>query len=114
MIYFHSFIFKGSETMKMKFADSELEYELLNGEYRRYKEHNGNENAEYLCVGLFNTNKVLFQYIDTLNEPVDFVQSVISNIPEYAMDYLVGVLNKNNNIFIRLTFYPGEPTGFEI
>ena len=105
---------KGIETMKMKFADSELEYELLNGEYRRYKEHDGNENAEYLCVGLFNTNKVLFQYIDTLNEPVDFVQSVISNIPEYAMDYLVGVLNKNNNIFIRLTFYPGEPTGFEI
>lgn len=97
--------------MKMKFADTELEYELLNGEYYRYAEE---QYGEYLCVGLFGNNKVLFQYIDTMNEPVDFVQSLISNIPDYAMDYLVKVLNENSNIFVRLTFYPGNPTGFEI
>ena len=97
--------------MKMKFADSELEYELLDGEYRRYADEGY---GEYLCVGLFDTNKMLFQYIDTTMEPVDFVQSVISNLPEFALYYLLNVLQTNNNMLIRLTFSPETPTGFEI
>ena len=97
--------------MKMKFADSELEYELLNGEYRRYADEGY---GEYLCVGLFDTNKVLFQYIDTAMESVDFVQSVISNLPEFAMYYLLNVLHTHSDTLIRLTFSPETPTGFEI
>lgn len=99
--------------MKMKFADSELEYELLEGEYRRYVEEEG-QAGEYLCVGVFNTNRVLFHYVDTVKEPVDFVQSVISNIPDFAMDYLINALSENDDMLVRLIFIPGAPTGFEI
>lgn len=100
--------------MKMNFADSELEYELLDGEYRRYVEENGDEGAEYLCIGLFGSNKIFFQYIDTIKEPVDFVESVISNIPEFALDYLVNLLNETEDMLVRATFYPGSPTGYEV
>ena len=100
--------------MKMKFADSELKFKLLDGEYRRYVDDEGNKHAEYLCVGEFDTSRVLFQYIDTTNEVVDYVQSIISNIPEFALDYLVHALSANDDILARLTFYPGAPTSFEI
>ena len=100
--------------MKMKFADSELEFKLLDGEYRRYIDEDKNKYAEYLCVGEFDTSRVLFQYIDTTNEVVDYVQSIISNIPEFALDYLVTALSTNNDVLVRLTLYPGEPTSFEI
>lgn len=97
--------------MKIKFANNEFEGTLTNGEYRRYADEGY---GEYLCVGIFGNNRVLFQYIDTMNEAVDYVQGVIDNIPDFAMDYLVNVLNENNDILIRLTLYPQTPTGFEI
>ena len=102
---------KGNKIMKMKFANSELEYELLDGEYRRYTEE---EYGEYLCVGVLNTNRILFQYIDTKKESINFVQSIINNIHDLAIDYLVNVLEKNDDLLVRLTLYPEAPTSFEI
>lgn len=98
--------------MKVKFANKE--FELLNGEYRRYVEENGTHSAEYLCVGLCDDNKVLFQYIDTMGEVKDFIQCIIDNIPQFALDYLTDILSKNNNILARITLFPTMPTGFEI
>ena len=97
--------------MKMKFANNELECELLEGEYRRYADEGY---GEYLCVGISNTNRVLFQYIDIVKEPIDFVQSIIDNVPDFAMDYLVNVLSNKNDVLVRMTLYPEVPTGFEI
>ena len=97
--------------MKMKFANNELECELLEGEYRRYADEGY---GEYLCVGISNTNRVLFQYIDIVKEPIDFVQSIIDNVPDFAMDYLVNVLSNKNDVLVRMTLYTEVPTGFEI
>ena len=102
---------KGIEIMKMEFANSGLEYELLDGEYRRYTEEGY---GEYLCVGVIGTNRVLFQYIDTKKESINFVQSLIDNIHDLAIDYLVSALEENDDLLIRLTLYPGTPTSFEI
>jgi hypothetical protein len=98
----------------MKFANSELEMELLNGEYRRYIDENGTMSARYVCVGILGDNRMLFQYIDTVQEPVDFIQSVISNIPDPALDYLVDVLSENSNVMVMLMFVPGSATGYDI
>lgn len=97
--------------MKIKFANSNIEGKLLEGEYLRY----ANEKyGEYLCVGIFNTNRILFQYIDIANESVDFVQSVVDNVPDFAMNYLEGVLSDKTDVLVRMIFYPGTPTSFEI
>lgn len=98
----------------MKFADSEFELELLDGEYRRCVDEDGEMSARYVCAGKVGNNRMLFQYIDTIQEPVDFVQSVISNIPDLAMEYLVGVLSDYENIMVMLTFVPGSPTSYDI
>ena len=98
----------------MRFADSELTLELLNGEYRRYINATDEMRAEYLCVGLLNTNRILFQYIDTVLEPVDYVQSVISNIPEMALEYLVYVLENKENMLVHMVFVPGRETCYDI
>jgi len=98
--------------MKMQFINKE--FELLDGEYRRYVEEDGSQSGEYLCVGTCGTNKIFFQYLDTINEAADFIQRIVENIPDFALEYLTGVLNNNNNILVRLTFMPVLPTAFEI
>lgn len=98
--------------MKVQFANKE--FNLFNGEYRRYTEGSDVQNSEYLCVGVYGKIKVLFQYIDTTSEDVDFVQCIVNNIPEFALDYLVDILNTNTNMLIRLSFIPTMPTSFEI
>ena len=98
--------------MKMQFVNKE--FELLDGEYRRYVEEDGTRSAEYLCVGVCGENKILFQYINPTGEAMDFVQCIVDNIPDFALDYLTDVLDINNNVLVRLTFVPALPTSFEI
>lgn len=105
---------KGNDNMKMKFDNKEFNFELLDGEYRRYVEEDGTRSAEYLCVGICDSNRILFQYIDTTDESVDYVQCIIDNIPEFALDYLTDALDKNNDALVRLTLTPGLPSSFEI
>ena len=103
---------KGTKNMKVQFRNKELD--LFNGEYRRYVEADGTHSGEYLCVGVHEQNRILFHYIDTTGEGADFVQRIIENIPDFALDYLIDVLDKNSNILVRLVFMPVLPTSFEI
>ena len=98
--------------MKLQFANRE--FELLNGEYRRYVEEDGTQEAEYLCVGVYGNNRILFQYIDTSKEAVDFIQRVVDNIPDFALEYLINVFEAKNDVLVRMTFIPMLPTSFEI
>lgn len=100
--------------MKINFANKEFDFELLNGEYRRYVEEDGSQSAEYLCVGVYGANRILFQYVDTVGDDVDFVQRIVENIPSFALEYLAEVFDKNNDVLVRLTFIPVLPTSFEI
>jgi redox-regulated HSP33 family molecular chaperone len=104
---------KGNDYMEIKFSDKKFNFELLDGEYRRYVE-NDVQTAEYLCVGVCGKNKILFQYINTAGESIDFVERIVDNIPEFALDYLTDVLTKNDDMLVRLTFIPVLPTSFEI
>ena len=105
---------KGNDCMKIKFNEKEFDFELLDGEYRRYLEDDGTRSAEYLCMGIYEDKKILFQYIDTNGQITDYIQCVVDNIPEFALDYLTDVLNTNSDVLVRLTFTPVMPTGFEI
>jgi hypothetical protein len=98
--------------MKMQFANKE--FDLLDGEYYRYVEEDGTRSGEYLCMGICGENKVLFQYIDTTDEAIDYIKRVVENIPDFALGYLSDVLDKYNNILVRLMFVPALPTSFEI
>ena len=100
--------------MKIEFNNKGFDFELLNGEYHRYVEEDDSRRGEYLCVGICGNNKILFQYINTVDITTDFVESIVENIPEFALDYLTNVLDKNDNVLIRLTFIPVLPTSFEI
>lgn len=97
----------------MKFLYKKFEFELLDGEYRRYVgiQYKG---AEYLCVAKYNGNKILLQYVDTNGEIVDYVQTLMDNMPDMAFDYLVDVMNKQSNVLARATYIPESPTSFEI
>lgn len=99
--------------MATKFTHRGFDFELLDGEYRRYVDVGGNH-AEYLCVAKYNNNRILVQYIDTAGVVVDFVKTLMDNMPDIAFDYLIGVMSDKNNVLARTTFIPATPTSFEI
>lgn len=92
----------------------DLSVKLLEGEYHRFKQDDDNRPNFYLCPGLVGENKLLFQYVDTLNQPMDFVQTVIDNIPDVALKYLVNVLNTYKNVLVFVSYVPGGITCFDI
>lgn len=103
-----------NKIMRIQFDNKEFNFELLDGEYRRYVEEDDSRSAEYLCVGVCGMNRILFQYIDTTGESVNFVQRIVDNIPDFALEYLMDVIDKNINLLVRMTFVPVLPTSFEI
>lgn len=105
---------KGFKIMKMKFENSNIEFDLLNGEYRKLEEESGKMICYYLCVGLCGSNRILFHYIDTTHEPTDFIQSIMDNLIDMALNYLDDVLKSNDNVLVHMSLYPGESTGYNI
>ena len=89
-------------------------FRLGEGEYRRYSGFNDQGTAEYLCVGRYKGNYILFHYIDHTDKVVDYIKEIINNVPQIAFDYLMDVLNTNDNIVVRMIYYPESPTSFEI
>lgn len=99
--------------MTTKFTHRGFEFELLDGEYRRYVDADS-KHAEYLCIAKYNNNRVLIQYIDTTGVIVNFVQTLMDNMPDMAFDYLMGVMKNSSHVLARATFIPAAPTSFEI
>ena len=91
-----------------------LTIELFEGEYYRFATADPTRINYYLCVGTYKTNKILFQYVDTKNVPVDYVQAVIDNLPKVALEYLVDALNTNENVLVFISHVPGSITRFDI
>ena len=101
--------------MTTKFEYRGFEFELLDGEYRRYRNELGElEHAEHLCLSRFNGNQLLLQYMDSTGVPVNYVQTLFENIPDFAFEYLMNVLEKKTNVLVRLIFISDAPTSFEI
>ena len=99
--------------MTTKFTHRGFEFELFDGEYRRYVDVGG-RHAEYLCVAKYNGNRILLQYVDTTGVVVDFVQTLMENMPDFAFDYLMNAMNSQSNVLARAIFVPATPTSFEI
>jgi hypothetical protein len=99
--------------MTTRFTHKGFEFELLNGEYRRYVDVN-EQSAEYLCIAKHNDNKLLLQYVDTTGLIIDYVQTLMDNLPNIAFDYLMDVISQRQDVLARVTFTPATPTGFEI
>ena len=99
--------------MTTKFTHKGFEFELLKGEYRRYVSDN-EQSAEYLCIAKYNDNKLLLQYVDTTGAIVDYVQTLMDNMPNMVFDYLMDVIGQRKDVLVRTTFIPANPTSFEI
>ena len=103
--------------MTTKFEYRGFGFELLDGEYRRYRNRPGEpEHAEYLCVAKYKGNRLLLQHIRTDGEIVGFVETLFNNMPNFAFDYLMSVLDEHQKIIVRATYMTVEdsPTSFEI
>ena len=87
-------------------------FELLSGEYYRYQGRE--EDNEYICIGKCGGNTVFFEYLDTTGEVVNYVETIVENLPDIAYGYLMDVLSKHNGILVRIYYLPGETSSYEI
>lgn len=103
--------------MSVVFNYQGFAFELLDGEFRRYRNNSGEaDHEEYLCVAKYKSNRILTQHIRTDGEIVDYVETLFSNLPEFAFEYLMEVLDKYTNVIVRATYVAMEDaiTTFEI
>lgn len=87
------------------------EFVLQNGTMRRYP----GEAPDYLDVGVAeNNNRILFYYSDA-SEIVDYIDTIIKNVPDIAVKYLDELFEKRTDILLRLWYTPGsEMSCFEV
>ena len=72
------------------------------------------EEPYYFDIGIQdNGNKVLFYY-DPATEAADYIETIISRLPDAPSKYLENVLNTNKNILVRLFYLCDDESGFEI
>lgn len=104
-------------TMITNFENRGFEFEVLDGEYRRYRNRPGEpEHAEYLCVAKYNGNRILLHHVREDGEIVNFVQTIYDKLPDFAFNYLMNVLNEHQNVVARALYVavPDSITGYEI
>ena len=91
--------------MATEFEYRGFEFELLDGEFRRYRDFPELANREeYLTVAKYNGNRILLQHVRTDGEIVDYVRTLFEKIPDFAFDYLMSVLNSHQNVTVCASY----------
>ena len=87
--------------MATEFEYRGFEFELLDGEFRRYRDFPELANREeYLTVAKYNGNRILLQHVRTDGEIVDYIRTLFEKIPDFAFDYLMSVLNSHQSVMV--------------
>ena len=87
---------------------------ISNGEIHRLRDDFGNESAYYVAFGNCSGHNILFNYTNIDDYNLDYVSEIINGIPDFAANYLVGVMQSNNNLLIYLTRYMGSDSCYDI
>ena len=91
--------------MATEFEYRGVKFELLDGEFRRYRGIPELANREeYFTVAKYNDNRLMLQHVRTDGEIVDYVKTLYENIPDFAFDYLMSVLNEHQNVMVCATY----------
>ena len=91
--------------MTTKFEYRGYDFELLDGEFRRYRDIPKLENREeYYTVAKYNGNRLFLQHVRTDGKIVDYVRTLFENIPDFAFDYLISVLNSHQSVMVCASY----------
>ena len=91
--------------MATEFEYRGFDFELLDGEFRRYRDFPELANREeYLSVAKYNGNRILLQHVRTDGEIVDYVRTLFEKIPDFAFDYLMSVLNNHQGVMVCASY----------
>lgn len=87
---------------------------ISNGEIHRLRDDLGNESIYYVALGHCLGHHILFNYTKINNYDLDYVTEIISGVPKFASDYLLDVMQHNNNLLIYLTRYVDTDSCYDI
>ena len=91
--------------MTTNFEYRGCDFELMDGEFRRYRDFPELANREeYLTVAKYNGNRILLQHVRTDGEIVDYVRMLFEKIPDFAFDYLMSVLNNHQSVMVCASY----------
>lgn len=87
---------------------------VITGEIHRLRDDLGNESEYYVALGNCLGHTVLFNYTHINNYDLDYIYEIINGIPEFASNYLLNVMQNNDNLLIYLTRYLDVDSCYDI
>lgn len=87
---------------------------IINGETHRLRDDLGNESEYYVALGNCLGHNILFNYTNIDNYDLDYISEIIMGIPEFASNYLLDVMQHNDNLLIYLTRYLDVDSCYDI
>ena len=87
---------------------------ISNGEMHRLRDASGNESEYYVALGSCLGHNIFFNYTCVNSYELDYIAEIINGLPEFASNYLLDVMQNNNNLLIYLTRYIDEDSCYDI
>lgn len=87
---------------------------ITTGEMHTLVENSGETSKYYVALAEVGSNTILFHYTDASQNTLDYVDSIINGLPDFAKNYLAQVVNDNDNLLIHWSQYPNTDSGYTI
>lgn len=68
----------------------------------------------FVAIGYCDTHTILFHRMFDNNQIEDFIDSIITGLPDIAEDYLDEVLSENDNVLVHWSKYKDAPSAYDI
>ena len=87
---------------------------ISDGEIHRLRDDYGNESSYYVALGQCLGHNILFNYTNIVDYNMDYIFEIISGIPTFASNYLLDVMQHNDNLLIYITRYLDVDSCYDI
>ena len=87
---------------------------VTKGEMHRQIDEFGNMSAYYIAIGDCLGHTVLLCYTNIDNYNINYVDKIISGLPNFASNYLLDTMYNNSNLLIYITRYLDSDSCYDI
>lgn len=100
------------ENNMLNFFNQQLN--ITTGEVHRQVDEFGNESMYYVALAECLGHNILFCYTSIDKHDINYVNEIITGIPSFAANYLLDVIQNNDNLLIYITKYTNADSCYDI
>lgn len=90
------------------------ELKIITGEMHRQIDELGNESMYYVALAKCLEHNIVFCYTNIDRHDINYVDEIIDGIPSFAANYLLDVMQNNDNLLVYITKYNNADSCYDI